>query len=168
MKYDVTLDGEKVVVELHERDGKTFVVQDGAEIPVEMTAVREGVSYSMLLGPRSLRVVASGANDDLLLTLYSETWKASVTDEREALLAATLGEKGGRHHGGVVKSVMPGIVREVRVAKGDTVHKGQALLILEAMKMQNEIRAESDASVVDVHVTAGTAVAKGDKLVTLG
>ena len=168
MRYHVELDGEKVVVELIERDGRTYVLRDGAEVPVELAAVRHSGSYSLLLGLESVPVVAGGPNDDLVLTLGAETWKASVIDEREALLAEALGEKAGRRGGGVLRSVMPGIVREVRVAKGDTVVKGQALLILEAMKMQNEIRAAADGTIADVHVTAGTAVAKGDPLVTIG
>lgn len=168
MKYHVTLDGEKHVIDLIDRDGRTFVVRDGVEIPVEMVPVNDGGAYSMLLGRQSVRVVASGPNEEISLTMRSEVWKGSVTDEREALLAEAFGGKGGRGHGGVVKSVMPGIVREVRVKKGDAVHKGQAVLILEAMKMQNEIRADADATVIDVHVQAGVAVAKGDKLVTLG
>ncbi len=165
MKYHVTLDGEKTVVEILERSGRTFVVVDGAEVPVELASVRDG-SYSLLLGTKSVPVVASGANTELTLTLGAETWKASVVDEREALLEEALGERA-RKGGGTLRSVMPGIVREIRVAKGDAVKKGQPLLILEAMKMQNEIRADADGVIADVHVAAGTAVAKGDSLVTI-
>lgn len=166
MRYHVVLDGEEVTLELLERDGRTYAVHEGVELEVELARVRES-SYSLLLGARSLPVVASGPNDDLVLQLASETWHASVTDEREALLAEALGAKAGRRGGGTLRSVMPGIVREVRVAAGDAVVKGQPLLILEAMKMQNEIRADADGTVSAVHVAAGTAVAKDDALVTI-
>lgn len=167
MKYFVELDGEKVVVEIRERGGRTYVVRDGEEVEVELASVRDSGSYSLLLGRQSVPVVASGPNDDLLLTLGAETWKASVADERDALLAEALGERGGRKGGGVLRSVMPGIVREVRAAKGDAVRKGQSLLILEAMKMQNEVRADAEGTVAEVHVAAGTAVAKGAPLLTI-
>jgi len=167
MKYQVVVDGETVVVELVERDGKTFVVADGAETPVELNAVRDG-AYSLLLGRQSLPVVASGPNDDLTLTLGSETWRVSVQDEREALAAAAFGGKAGRKGGGVLRAVMPGIVREVLVQPGQDVARGAPLLILEAMKMQNEVRADADGRVAEVHVKAGTTVAKGDPLVTIG
>ena len=62
---------------------------------------------------------------------------------------------------------MPGVVVELLVAEGDPVTEGQPLLILEAMKMQNEIVAPGDGSVAAVHVEAGQAVASGDKLLTL-
>ena len=112
-------------------------------------------------------IVASGPNDDLTLTLDAETWKARVVDEREALADAAQRE-GGSRGGGVVRSVMPGIVREVRVREGVAVVRGQALVILEAMKMQNEVRADGEGTVSVVHVLAGTAVSKGDALVTIG
>jgi len=167
VKYHVTLDGETVAVDLVERGGSTFVVRDGVEVPVDLVAVRSG-AFSVLIGTESLPVVACGPSDDLLLTLGSETWRATVQDEREALAAAAMGAKAGRRGGGVLRAVMPGIVREVLVARGAVVTRGTPLLILEAMKMQNEIRADADGTIVDVHVRAGVAVAKGDSLVTLG
>ncbi|RMG12809.1 MAG: acetyl-CoA carboxylase biotin carboxyl carrier protein subunit [Planctomycetota bacterium] len=60
---------------------------------------------------------------------------------------------------------MPGVVVELRVAEGDRVEAGQVLLILEAMKMQNEIAAPADARVAAVRVQTGDAVAGGDVLV---
>ena len=62
---------------------------------------------------------------------------------------------------------MPGIVREVMVAPGQEVAKGQALLILEAMKMQNEVRAERGGVVASLFVSAGDTVEKGARLVEL-
>ncbi|MCE9637315.1 MAG: biotin/lipoyl-binding protein [Planctomycetes bacterium] len=154
-------------IDLIERDGRTHVVRDGVEVPLDFVPVGPTGTYSLLLGTESRRIVVAGPNDDLLLTIASEVWKASVVDEREELLKSILGDKGAGAHGGTVKAVMPGIVRDVRVAKGDTVKKGQALLILEAMKMQNEVRADADGVVSEVRVAVGTAVAKGDVLVTL-
>ncbi len=172
MKYVVQIDGEELCVEVIERAGVTYAVHpelaDGAETPVELVAVRDNGSYSLLVGAHSLPVVASGASDDLTLILGSETWHCAVLDEREALARAAEGAAGARAGGGVIRSVMPGIVRDVRVAVGDAVQRGTPLLILEAMKMENEIRADAEGTVATVHVTPGTAVAKGDALITLG
>jgi len=171
VKYHVEIDGESLELELIERAGELFVVHEdvagGAETPVELAAVRRSGSYSLLVGDRQLPVVASGRNDDLTLTLGSETWHCTVMDEREALARAAEGGGGERAGGGVLRSVMPGIVREIRVEAGQQVERGQPLLILEAMKMENEIRSDADGSVAAVHVTPGTAVAKGDPLITL-
>jgi len=166
VKYHVVLDGDALAVEIVERDGRAFLVEDGAEVPVDLTAVRHG-AYSLIVGRTSLPVVAAGPSDEMILTVGSETWRASVQDEREALAAAAIGGKAGRKGGGVVRAVMPGIVREVLVEPGRGVARGTPLLILEAMKMQNEVRADADGNVSEVHVKAGTTVAKGDPLVTL-
>ncbi len=69
-------------------------------------------------------------------------------------------------HEQVVRSPMPGRVVKVLVAKGDAVEAGQGLVVLEAMKMENEVRARAAGTVGEVHVTAGTAVDGNAKLVT--
>ncbi|MBL9086528.1 MAG: hypothetical protein JNM10_05260 [Planctomycetia bacterium] len=62
---------------------------------------------------------------------------------------------------------MPGVVKDVRVAEGAVVALHQPLLVLEAMKMENEIRASRAGTVKTVHVAAGQAVEKGATLVTI-
>lgn len=168
MKYRVTLDGVSMELDLLERgDGLYVVDPDGREFAVDLAAVSGSGSYALLVGLASLPVSASGPNDDLVLHIGSETWHAVVLDAREAAAQAAEGGRSRRKSDGRVRSVMPGIVREVRVGEGDAVVAGQTLLILEAMKMQNEIRADADGTVKSVHVAAGNAVAKGDALVTL-
>ena len=66
-----------------------------------------------------------------------------------------------------MKSVMPGVVVSLLVAEGDVVEEGQALLVLEAMKMQNEIAAPTAGEVRHIHVAEGEAVSAGAKLVEL-
>ena len=63
---------------------------------------------------------------------------------------------------------MPGTINDVRVKTGDSVKKGQVLLILEAMKMENEIISNSDGTVKSVNVSKGASVSAGDVLITIG
>ena len=67
-----------------------------------------------------------------------------------------------------VECPMPGTVLDIKVAAGDTVKNGDVLLILEAMKMENEITAAADGKVVSVNVSKGASVDAGDVLVVLG
>ncbi|MCP3914513.1 MAG: acetyl-CoA carboxylase biotin carboxyl carrier protein subunit [bacterium] len=99
------------------------------------------------------------------VTLAGHYYGCELEDEREraAQLAARAAGKGG----GAIQAVMPGVVVELLVDVGQTVSAGQPLLILEAMKMQNEIRAEADGVVDALHVAAGQAVAAGEKLISL-
>ena len=62
---------------------------------------------------------------------------------------------------------MPGLIVRVNVSRGDTVEAGQGVIVMEAMKMENELRATSSGKVKSVEVTAGTAVEKGALLVAL-
>ena len=67
-----------------------------------------------------------------------------------------------------VTSPMPGTILSVNVAAGDAVKRGQVLMILEAMKMENEIMCPCDGTVASVSVTKGTAVESGTLLCTIG
>ena len=71
-------------------------------------------------------------------------------------------------NGEKVTSPMPGNILSVSVKEGDSVKEGQQLMILEAMKMENEIKAPKDATVISVNVTKGESVDTGTLLVTLG
>mgnify|MGYP000681873635 CR=1 FL=1 len=66
-----------------------------------------------------------------------------------------------------IKSPLPGVILEIKVKEGDTVKRGQTLLVLEAMKMENEIPAPKDGKVAQVVVTKGATVGAGDTLVVL-
>ncbi|WP_330616518.1 biotin/lipoyl-containing protein [Terrisporobacter sp.] len=69
---------------------------------------------------------------------------------------------------GSVSAPMPGTISDVKVSVGQSVAKGDILLILEAMKMENEILAPADGTVREVNVTKGASVSSGDPLVTIG
>lgn len=69
---------------------------------------------------------------------------------------------------GTVSAPMPGTINDVKVKVGDSVKKGQVLLVLEAMKMENEIMASSDGNVTSVNVSKGASVSVGDTLITIG
>ncbi len=69
--------------------------------------------------------------------------------------------------GGAITAAMPGTILDIKVAVGDQVTKGQTLLILEAMKMENEIMAPSDGTVKEIQAVKGSSVNAGDALIVL-
>ena len=69
---------------------------------------------------------------------------------------------------GEIRSPLPGLIRQVTVKEGDSVTQGQSILILEAMKMSNEIYADRDGRIVRLLVTAGDNVLEGQTLATIG
>jgi len=69
--------------------------------------------------------------------------------------------------GNIVKSPLPGNIMKINVAVGDTVKKGDTLLVMEAMKMENNVLAEKDATIKEIKVTTGQAVLQDDVLIIM-
>ena len=100
-------------------------------------------------------------------------WRIEVTVEPESRAALRDRARRDRAHVGSsgptnVHAIIPGVMVAVSVAPGDTVTAGQQLLVIEAMKMQNELRAPRDGMVEQVAIGAGSRVEVGDLLVVLG
>lgn len=70
--------------------------------------------------------------------------------------------------GKALKSPLPGVINDIKVAVGSQVKSGQVVLILEAMKMENEINAECDGTITSIAVNKGDSVMEGDVLLTIG
>jgi len=171
MRYFVELHGETFEIELGPtRDGRTVAKLGGAE--------RDVAEHVLELAPiddlRRMAVAVDGRVHDvqfgedtrgLHVTLDGARHDVAIEDERERAAHQTAGAvaKGPV----VVKSAMPGILRAVLVKAGDVVAAGQPLVILEAMKMENELRAEHAGVVREVKVGVGVPVDSGAELVVL-
>ena len=119
----------------------------------------------MGLTKKSYAVSIEGDDEEALVTVAGHLYEVQLEDERERAARQADRERGGR--GGDVQSVMPGVVVKLLASEGESVSKDQPLLILEAMKMQNEISAPVEGVVARIHVAEGEAVANGARLVTL-
>jgi pyruvate carboxylase subunit B len=97
-----------------------------------------------------------------------EAVEVEVMDERTAHIRSLVGTGKGHSAGGPLRAPMPGLVTKVLVEPGVMVTAGQGLLVLEAMKMENELKAPAAGVVLAVRVSAGQAVEKGLPLVELG
>ena len=73
-------------------------------------------------------------------------------------------KKGGKL---AIKAPLPGIILEISVKEGDKVNKGQKLAVMEAMKMENEIKAEKDGEIVSVKVTQGQSVLQDEVIIEI-
>jgi biotin carboxyl carrier protein len=167
MKYYARIDGETYAFEFEKRNGRLVARAGDEELEVDFARVRGRCCYSLLVGDDSHQVAFEPRPDGLSVTVGDESYLVQVEDERVRAARQVSKGKGSPDQAKVVLSMMPGIVREVRVTPGDEVAAGDALIILEAMKMENEIRAALDGRVKTVHVEANTTVNKGDPLVTL-
>lgn len=165
MKYFVTVDGSTHEVELEERLGELHVRFAGEDVDVGFDEVDRLGQIALFLADKSYGVSIEGDARNAFVTVAGHVYRVEVEDERERAAHAAQRKGGGR--GGDVKSVMPGVVVDLLVQEGDEVEEGQSLLILEAMKMQNEITAAQAGRVKRVHVTQGQAVGSGAKLIQI-
>ena len=169
MKYFVSVNGSEHVVELTEVRGEPCVRYDGEELDVRYEEVDRLGQAALYLGQRNgdkaYAVSIEGGASEVRVTVAGHLYQVELEDERER--AAHDAERTRTKGGGELKSIMPGVVIKLLVKEGETVAKDQPLLILEAMKMQNEILAPSAGVVRTLHVREKQAVASGAKLVSL-
>ena len=126
------------------------------------------LGVARLVGPDgSLPVVVEGAGSEWVVTLRGRRIPVLVRTWRERVLAEA--ESATRDDAGPidVKATLPGLIVAVAVGPGDEVEEGMALLTIEAMKMQNEVRAPRAGRVIEVVVATGQTVATGAALLRL-
>jgi biotin carboxyl carrier protein len=157
--YEVTVDGGRVTV-------------DGEPFEAHFAAVPGTPLYHLLLGGESWTVAAQELTGEAggarwALGLVGERVEVTVVDERTRQIQALTGQRLSVLSGGVVKAPMPGLVVRVEVREGQRVEAGAGLVVVEAMKMENELRAVRPGMVSRVHVTPGQTVDRGTPLVTL-
>lgn len=109
---------------------------------------------------KKYKVNVNGTSYEIEIELMGET-QAAVSEQKPAEAPKSAGE------GEQITSPMPGTILDVKVKVGDSVKKGQVLVVLEAMKMENEIMAGTDGKVTAVAVSKGASVQTGDMLLTI-
>lgn len=169
MKRTLLIGKDQHDVELLRQDGVMTLLWNGEAHGIDVAEVEPGC-YSILMEGRSVDVrldAAKHPDPDLhayRATLFDGAYEFALQDPMKALLAAQGGAGGG---GGTLIAPMPGKIVKVLVREGETVAEGQTLLIMEAMKMQNELKASGEGMVAKIHVTEGATVETGANLVTV-
>jgi len=165
VKYFVKVNGHDHEVVLTERLGELLVEVDGEGMDLVYEEVDSLGQVLAIVGDASFGVSIEGDSTRAGITIAGHFYDIEIEDERERAALAAAREAGAG--GGLVKSVMPGVVVSLLVSEGDVVEEGQPLLVLEAMKMQNEIDAPAAGTVRLIHVSEGEAVSAGAKLMEL-
>lgn len=161
MKYVVLVDGQMVEVEV---DGDQVTV--AGQIHVATLAVIPGTPLRQLLldGRPTTLAVASLGRGRWALAPGGERWEVEVLDERTRYIRSLAGGVERQLESPVLKAPMPGLVLRVQVVPGQRVPAGAGLVVLEAMKMENELKSRTDAVIKAIRVQPGEAVEKGQVL----
>lgn len=164
MKYITTINDKTFEVEI-DKDGGVKV--NGQPREVDFLALGESL-YSMLMNDQSIAaVIDERQHGDYQVEIRGRLYDAKVLDERAQLMLSRTGGLGDDSGEISIKSPMPGLIVAVPVAEGQEVEAGQTVIILESMKMQNELKAPRHGTVQRIHVSAGQTVEQKKVLVTI-
>lgn len=167
MRYYATIGGETREVEIESLGGSRYrVAIDGGEAR-EFDAERlEPQSIHLLVEGRSYDVDLEEENEALNLLVEDELFRVEVLDERRMRLRQAKG-KFAVAGPQVVVAPMPGKVVKLLVSPGDAVEEGQGVVVVEAMKMENELRSPKAGKVAEVFVSEGQTVEGRTQLVSI-
>jgi biotin carboxyl carrier protein len=165
---EIEVDGVLRRVSLERKPDGYVAHMDGRIISVDVCEPMPGV-LSLLIGDgdirRSYRCVRTIYADEETVALIGHEHRVAVTDPRSLRAQRKgLGAGNGAVH---IKASMPGRVARVLVAPGESVEAHQGIVVIEAMKMQNELKSPRAARVTEVRVAAGDKVASGQVLAIL-
>ena len=165
LKYNTTVGGFTYEIEIND---DSHVMIDGKQYDVDFQAVSGQALYSVLIGGRSHDAYVEAGDSGWLVLHQGNLHKVQVQDERSQRLAQ-LTMSGPAYTTGEfsLKAPMPGLVVSVPVNEGETVRQGDVLIILESMKMQNELKAPHDGTVARVQVAEGDSVNLDQSMVVL-
>lgn len=163
MKYVTTIEDKEFSVEIidekHIRVGEHI-------LEVDLMAVSGQPVYSLIIGGKSYEAYIYPEEKDWQVLLRGRQYKAMVEDEREKRLKTAAGARAesGEFH---LKAPMPGLVVSVPVNEGQEIKKGQVLVILESMKMQNELKAPRDGTAHRIRIKPGESVEQRQTLLSV-
>jgi len=166
VKYVVDLNGERRDVAL-EAEGVRY--EGETRVRADLSEVEASPAVLVRIGTEVHRVVVQKRHGRGRYTLWVDGYRfeAEGLDERTRAIRDLSAASAGPVGPAPIIAPMPGLIVRVNVAVGDRVEPGQGVVVMEAMKMENELRATAAGVVKSVEVLAGTAVEKGALLVAL-
>lgn len=173
MKYIVDVGEERLTVELGEGGeggGGRAAVDDGVGEEARVVEVPGTPVRLVTLGDTVHRVIARRDGGRGRYTLWVDGWRYEVEalDERRRAIRDLSAASAVQAGPAPLVAPMPGLIVRLLVAEGDEVQAGQGLVVMEAMKMENELRAASAGIVSRIHASEGSAVDRGALLVEIG
>ncbi|HEV8189932.1 MAG TPA: biotin/lipoyl-containing protein [Ktedonobacterales bacterium] len=185
MGYRVLVGDRQISVNPQANGHERFVTLNGRDLRVDWQPVGDAAGdgqgdraahYRARLGGRSYEAYVRRVRDDSTgdegsaifeVTIAGRPYLVTVQDERTQALASLA---GGGHGSGdaTIRAPMPGLVSNLMAGEGDKVERGQALVVLEAMKMENDLTTPRAGMVKRIRVTKGQTVNQGDVLVVVG
>jgi biotin carboxyl carrier protein len=165
MRYLVRIGGQQfAITEIDSQQRRARL--NGQLVDFDFQHVR-GSLYSLIIAGRSFAAHLECDEQGIEL-IHGPNWlRLEVEDERAAILKQLARSEAGILRTVDIKAPMPGLVVRLSVQKGEPVKRGQSLVVIEAMKMENDVKSPADGVVAALHVAERTAVEKNARLITL-
>ena len=165
MTYDVVVDGKSHRLELMRSEQRWKCVVDGEAMEVDAALTARDV-LSVLVGNKAYEIKRERSlQGELHLVIGSARYAIDVQDPRS--LRTRRASAGGEAGPQKITAPMPGKIVRISVAAGDEVKAGQGVIVMEAMKMQNEMKSPKDGKVQKILTSEGATVNPGDVLAVI-
>jgi biotin carboxyl carrier protein len=166
MKFFATSEHKsyEFTIERH-ASGFTVIDSEGNRSEASLTKI-ENHRYSLLLNNESFIVNAEKTDKQYTTIIRGKQFELSIDDEKSKAWKLLLEKSGAGSSDATLKAPMPGLVVKFLVEEGQAVEKGDPVLVLSAMKMENEIKASSAGIVSRIHCKENVAVEKNDILIS--
>lgn len=164
MKYIATIEEQTFEFEIN---GEDEILVDGDHVAIDFRSIAGQSVYSMLVNGRSYEALVQVEDDNLQVLLRGRLYIVTVEDERQIRLREASSPQTLQHGDFHLKSPMPGLIISIHVSEGQEVSKGDRLIVLESMKMQNELKAPREGIVRSIRVSSGENVDQDQVLLTV-
>ena len=164
MKYITTIAGQEYTIEMIDENR---INVDGVIYEVDFEPVSGQPVFSLLVDGASHEAYVYPDEDRWEVHLQGIQYRVTVEDEREKRLRSSFGsgpEQSGEYY---LKAPMPGLVISIPVSEGQGVSQGEVLLILESMKMQNELKSPRDGVISRIRIKEGDSVERKQTLLSV-
>jgi acetyl/propionyl-CoA carboxylase alpha subunit len=165
MKYVVQIEGKSYQVDIRELDGEIRVDLDGVQVQADSVYVKGKDFVSFLFNHRSFDLHFSKNEEKVSVFFGGKKYDCVLEDERSGRLKRLGALKVDTKKEQELRSPMPGLITSIEVKEGDVVVAGQGVVIVEAMKMENELKTKHDGKVKEVKVKKHQAVDKDQLLI---
>jgi len=167
MRYTAQIDDRTFAIEITEGRDRLKLAIDGKPVEADWEWLGKDRDMSLLLDGRSYNLNIEPQNGQLHVYYAGERFTCTVQDERLAELRRLAGDTDADDGKAEIKAPMPGLILKVFAEPGAEVAKGDRLLIIEAMKMENELKSPRDGIIKTIHCTEKEAVEQGKVLLVL-
>lgn len=161
----VKIEGKSYKVDISEADGEVRISLDGKPVQADCVHIREKNLASFLFNNKSFDLEFSKNEGKTSVLVSGKKYECVLEDERTHKLKSLGVLKVETRKEDQLRSPMPGLVTAIEVKEGDMVVTGQGVIIVEAMKMENELKARQDGKVKEIKVKQHQAVDKDEVLI---